>query len=106
MIWRLLPLTVIDGAAGATASSQGEAGTSDRCAYSELDLVRDLVRPEGARGAIADSISGEAGPEVPAQRVLRHPPVEQRGKALLRRGDGPVELWGEVVDPSLLEPLS
>ncbi len=36
--------------------------------------------------------------------VLAAPPSEQAREALCRRVDGPVELRGHVVDPSVVEP--
>src|SRR5688572_25140173 len=71
----------------------------------EADLRGNLAGAELVGGAVAHAIRCEAGPHMAGQRILPEPPIEQRGKALLRRIDRPVELRGEVVHPSLLEPL-
>src|SRR5688572_13578149 len=69
-------------------------------------LVWYLLRRKRGRSTIGHAVCGEPWPDVAIQDILAEPPVVQRGEALLRRGDRPVELRGEVIDPAGAEPFA
>ena len=70
----------------------------------EVDLVGDLARGAFAVRGAFDALGGDAGPEVALLGVLVAPPFDERGEALRLLVDAPVELGGEVVDPTLAQP--
>src|SRR5262245_32817801 len=39
-------------------------------------------------------------------RILREPPVVERAETILRSGDLPIQLRGEVIDPAFSQPTS
>ncbi len=70
----------------------------------EIDLVGDFrCGASGIFGRI-DSRGRDAGPNGTA--ALAAPPVEEGGETLLLRGNAPVELRREVVDPAIFQPFS
>ena len=68
-----------------------------------VDLVHNFGSGSAGVFGAFDAGGGDAGPDGSA--ALGAPPVEEFAVAL-RAGYPPIELWGHVVTPSFLEPLS
>ena len=71
----------------------------------DANLLHELAHREGPRPHPAGARREVARPHVAPHHVLANPPVEQRRVCLLTLGRGPVQLWCEVVHPSLAQPL-
>ena len=59
----------------------------------------------GGGAVLADVGRVDAGPQMAASDILRGPPRQQLGEALLGLALGPVELRGEVIGHALTDPL-
>ena len=76
----------------------------DTCgAARDLDLMNDLVWVPVFL-LVSNPVCIDSRPEMALLDILLRPPLQQRGKALRRLCNSPIQLRAEVVQPATLQP--